>query len=341
MSFGGTFEFPNADYYNADLRELVRLYHELRDTYDKLKDEIQETIDYVNNFENHVDEIIDERITVIMSLYTQRLIAVEQLVAKLEKELGQETGQIQELYGLVRDLRYELEQAILQCQYKYNELIELMHKYKHSMDSYVDDKCEELKQYIIDNVTHLDRLDVINPFTGAFEDINIVIKRLYDALRASFGIRAIDYAEMQLTAFEYKRMHIKAIDYDTKAWFIFWELRQGLMRNPFTGRMAHYSVIIDTLVDLHRCSLTAKEYQDLQITALQYKYLELTAFLYDFWSRKVVPPLTAKRYKELLLSALVYQSKEITALQYRKGARYLIGMDRTDCCCGVPVTNFN
>ena len=332
-------EFPNASYYNDDLRELIRLYNELIKAYNGLQDEIQDTIDFVNNFEETTLSIITEKINgeiaVQMSLYMQRLVKVENLVAELESIVNTANGRIDDLQNQINSLRNQLYKSIQDLQIEYQNILKLLHQYKYDLENFVDGKVQYLERYIEERVKKIDRLWLINPVTGEIDTAQGVVDSLYEYESYSWGLTAEEYDNLQLSAWEYDQLRITALEYATRAYFIFWQLRQGMMRNPFTGANSHYSNIINTLVNLHKCALTAQEYDNLHLTAKQYEYLGLTAFEYDFFGKHYVPPLTAKRYDDLQYTAENYDSRNITAEEYQMGMRFVAPMKLEGCCCKV------
>lgn len=339
MSFG-RFEFPNADTYDSDLRELVYMYKKLVETYDGLKDEIQQTIDFVNNFEQHADELIAEQVRVALAAQNQRLLQLEQLVQMLQDEINKDDG----LSGQIAQLRLDLEStnralqtAIHDWRDHYNGLLELMHEYKHDMDSVVESATVRLEQYIKDTVTKLDRLDVVNPINGLFENIQNVLNDLAEIITRSYGLTAQEYDELRLTAHVYDSFRITAYDYSTKGYFeLKLKLTQNLMRSPFTGELDKYDNVIYELANLHKCALTAQEYDDRNMTAAEYDKLLLTAWEYDWFGFKVAQTITAERYDNLLLTAQQYDDKKITAEQYEHGMKFVVDTTLKGACnnCG-------
>lgn len=315
-------EFPHADYYESDLRELIRLYNELTATYDGLKDEIQKMLDYIKDFDANVSEEIQKNIQLVMSIYTQRLIKVEQLV----KELEDTVNKLDDEYIKFPDLQKEVDRltALINDKYfelnrNYLNLVELFHEYKNGLDAYIDAKAEDLEKYIESIVTHLDRLDVTNPINKKFEDINKVLQDIFALIQQSYSLTAKEYDNLKLSAVEYDRMKIKAQDYDTKGFLIFWELRQGLMISPFTGSSVKISTVVNMLTNLHKCTFTAKQYDDIGFTALEFDSWKISAYNYDWFGRKLVlerKPIDAETYDKLKLTAEIYDKKELTAGQY-------------------------
>lgn len=333
-------QFPYTNFHELNLDWLIQNMKQLNNVYDGLKKEIQETIDFVNNFEQHADQIIDERIVVAMSLYQQRLIQIENLVKQLQDELNADDGygdQINKLKSDLQQTNKDVAALKAECYDRYQTLIEMMHEYKHSMDGVIDSAAERLEAYIKDTVTKLDRLDVVNPINGVFEDIQNVINDLAQMITRSYGLTAQQYDNLQLTAHVYDSYRITAYDFSTRGYFeLYLKLTQFLMRSPFTGDLEPYADIIYELANLHKCGLTAQEYDDRQITAEDYDRFELTAWEYDFFGFSTAKETTAQNYDSLMLTAENYDSKMITAGQYEQGLKWLIDTTLKNSCnnCG-------
>lgn len=329
------YEFPNSNYYDTDLRELVHLYKELKGIYESLEKEIQDTIDFVNNFEQHADELIDERIKVALSLYLQRLMRLEEKVKELEEKLNQDDGvlgMIEILKNTVADLQRQINDTNHLLAAEIQTVRELLHQYKYEIDSYVDSKVSLLEQYIKDTVTKVDRLDVISPITGLFEPIQKVLDEMYNILVRSFALTAQQYDSLRLTAKQYDLYGITAYEYDTHSYFeLYFKLTTNLMLSPFSGKMEKIEDVVNDLTNLHKCALTAQEYDDRQISAGDYDGMEITAFVYDWWGFIVVRKITAGLYDALRLEAQVYDNKLITAKEYDRWAGSLYDLTLSGC----------
>lgn len=333
----GINEFPNASYYGDDLRELIRKYNELLDIYHNLEKEIQETIEFVNNFEEHADELIREQIAATMSLYLQRLLAVEEQIKRLEEEINKDdglSGKIEALQKATQDLQLQINNLSHAIESRILSLYELMHQYKHDISDYVDSQTKLLEQYIVDNVTRLDRLDVINPITGVFEGIQKVLDEMADIITRSYGLTAQQYDQLKLTARVYDGYRVTAYDYSTKGYFeLYLKLTFDLMRSPFTGKIERFETIINRLAELHKCALTAAEYDGRLLTAQAYDDMEIPAYFYDWLGFKTVRQITAANYDALKMIADKYDNKKITAELYSKGMKALLDdLDITGTC---------
>lgn len=314
MAFGNN-EFPNAAYYDSDLRELIRLYHELKKEYKSIVDALDKLEKYYEEIDSVIDDKVKQQTDIALSLYLQRLIAVEQRITQLEESLNNVKLDVNELYQITDAIKADLSRKYYELKEESAALLELMHEWKRAIDTLYDGKFEELRQYVYEVVAHIDRLYVINPISGLFEDIQKVIDDIYKNLLFSYGLTAKEYDELMLTAFEYDNMNITALMYSTRAYFIFWERTIGFMRSPFTGTMTHYSNIIQKLVDFHRYSLTAKQYDDLLLQAMTYDALKLTAYNYDWHGRRYFEGETA----ENAITAEIY-----SGLKYNENTGYVL-----------------
>lgn len=320
-------QFPYTNLHELNLDWVLQNTKSLLAELENVKADLAAMQKYFDDFTKNLDEKIDQQIAdkmrVEMSLYMQRVVAVENELKRVEEKL---TGQYDEVTADLKSLHTELTNLSIRMTTLVNELRnDLMqiqqdfHDYKNSLDAYIDSRMSAAYQELLERVIHLDRLNVINPITGFIEDIQSVLNQLYNLILQSFALTAQEYDDLKLTARTYDNMRIKAIDYDSRGWFIFWELTQGVMRNPFTGLMQHYSVPIYTLADLHRYSLTCKGYDDLKLSAQDYDDKQITAFQFDFGSLNYLgapapdTKITAERYDDLRYDAFgrVYVQEQL------------------------------
>lgn len=328
-------QFPSTDLHTLNLDWIMRAMKTLEDVYDGLKKEIQDTIDFVNNFEEHADQLIDDRIAVALSLYVQRLNALQAQVDRLEEELNKDDGVLGMIQGL-REKDNDLQLQINNLQHSLTDQIfrleQLMHKYKYDLTDLVDSKVELLEQYIKDEVTTLDRLDVINPLNGIFENIQNVLNDMADIINRSFGLTAEQFDKLKLTARVFDGYHITAYDFSTKGYFELWlKLTFDLMRSPFDGKITRFETVIYRLADLHKCSLTAQEFDNRQFTAEQFDSFGVTAYIFDWLSYPVLRKITAALFDSLRLEGQQFDDKKIVAKEFDRWAYPLYGDILSGC----------
>lgn len=332
--------FPYSNIQELNLDWLLSEMMKLNKIYEDLQKEIQDTIDFVNNFEKHADELIDERIKISLSLYEQKLKTLEIEVQKIWDEINKDDG----VFGMIQDLQEQIDTiklSITNLQHTIeSELFEIrdtLHKYKYSMEKYVDGKVSYLENYIVEKVTKIDRLDVVNPINGLFQNIQQVIDEMYSIISKTYGITAEQYDSLQLTAREYDAQRITAYDYDTKGYFIlYFKVQTGTVISPFTGIIDSYQNVINNLANLHKCALTAQEYDNRLITAEEYDNMKITAWVYDWFGFNAVQKITAGFYDNLKLTAKEYDDKNITAGDYDRSAVALLDTTLKSCknMCG-------
>lgn len=333
-------QFPYSNFHEMNLDWVINEIVKLRGVYDNLQKEIHDAIDFVNNFEKHADELIDERISLQLSLYDQRIKDLQKQIDEIVNELNKDDGimgmleamgiRIDDLQNQINNLNHVLNDEIF-------KLLNLMHEYKHDIDSIIAGETAKLEQYIYETVTKLDRLDVINPITGVFEDIQNALDDIAAIVSNSYGITAAQYDSLHLSAFDYDAMYLTAEEYSTKGYFqLYLKLTFALVRNPFTGLIDTFQNVLDSLTELHKCALTAIEYDERVLTAEGYDNMKLSAFDYDWFGFLVATPITAMLYDKLELTAEQYDEKNITAADYDRGMIVLTDTTLRGCdvTCG-------
>ena len=186
----GVFDnYPYSNLHSLNLDWIVRDMLKLNEEYDGLKKEIQETIDYINDFESHADELIKDRVDIALSYYTQRLNKLTEQLAELEELVNNKVfSDIEDIQAELIVIKESIKTLTSNINKKLFDLEELMHEYKHDIDTIIDGKTQELEKFIIDKVTKLDRLDVVNPLTGIYENIQKVLDEMAAVLTKSYWL---------------------------------------------------------------------------------------------------------------------------------------------------------
>lgn len=287
MSFGN-FEFPNTNFYNSDLRELIAMYKKLVAEYDTIKGEIDEVTKKIEEFTQYVDEIIDERINLKLKALTSRVAMLEIAMKQVDEELDNVNLRVDEIVKDIINLGIRIDQVRVELKTDIAEVYIELGKYKESIDDIIQIEINKLIAYIDEHVTKLDRLDVVNPITGEYENIQNVLDDIVDALLTSFGVTAKEYDDLELTALQYDKLVITASQYSVNGYLLFYRELIVRMRSPFTGAIDSYENIIYSLADLHKNCFTANEYDEKVLTAQVYDDKLITAYTYDWNSKTVV-----------------------------------------------------
>lgn len=286
MSFAN-FEFPNTNFYNSDLRELIAMYKKLVAEYDGIKDEIDEAIKFINEFNLIVQQKVDEAVAKEFASKLREIEArfelVNQQIRDLSSAVEQDRASIDDLYRDFNVFSLSITAELDAMKRDIQDLFAEFGQFKHQMLGILDGKFEEFEDYILDKITEIDRLFVINPLNGKYEGIQVVLYDIVNLIERSYGITAEDYDNLNLTAAEYRDKKVTAIEYTAKAYFLFKLQEVFRMINPFTGKLDDIKNVIKKLVDFHRHAPTAVYYdKTVDISAVDYDGLDITADDYDF-----------------------------------------------------------
>ena len=290
MSFSN-FEFPNTNFYDSDLRELISMYKKLVKEYDNI-------LEQLNELKTNIGSIVDEYLDADLGAFKAELLTIiNNEISELENEIRKEQKKLEDdMTKFKNDISSTIEQLRIdinnfedivdnRVQTIANQIAQVyidMAEYKHDMAELFELQRNELILYIQEHVAQITRLYVTNPFTGTYEDIQDVLNDIAKYVTQSYGLTAQEYDDLQLRASEYDAKRITAQNYSSRGILLFFKELYLKMRSPFTGFMDYYDKIIYQLADLHRGAYTAEEYDKLLLTADDYDGLGITAFKYDW-----------------------------------------------------------
>ena len=290
MSFSN-FEFPNTNFYDSDLRELISMYKKLVKEYDDI-------LEQLNELKTNIGSIVDEYLDADLGAFKAELLTIiNNEITELENEILEEQKKLEDdITKFKNDISSTIEQLRIdinnfedivdnRVQTIANQIAQVyidMAEYKHEMAELFELQKNELILYIQEHIAQITRLYVTNPFSGAYEDIQTVLDDIARYVTQSYGLTADEYDSLKLRANEYDAKRITARNYSSRGIIIFLKELHLRMRSPFTGVMEYYDKIIYQLADLHRGAYTAEEYDNLLLAADDYDGLGITAYKYDW-----------------------------------------------------------
>lgn len=236
---------------NKKLNEIIKTLNEIS------MDAIQELIENaINDLKSYVD-----RQDQILYNYT------DEEINKLKKYSDQE------------DLR-----VINQLTSLISQKVEFLTDYINSnidlLNIQIEQKFEELKEEI-DKII-IEGIDVYNPTTGRYDNIQNVVFDLYKYLRY-YGITASEFDTLNLTADEFDEKEITARNFDLYSKNILMIDFNHYMYNPFTGEIDKITDVINQLANLHKpLPISAGDFDLLELTANEFDQKQLTAYQFDF-----------------------------------------------------------
>lgn len=324
MSFSN-FEFPNTNFYNSDLRELIAMYKKLLSEYDNIEKQLEE-------IKTDIGKIVDEYLDADLSSFKADILnTVNSEISSLEEEVRLSKEQMEaDILQFKSDTNKTIEQLkidVLEFENKVNTRVQNianqiaqvyidMSEYKHEMAKLFELQKNELVLYIQEHVAQITRLYVINPFTGNYEDVQDVLNDIAKYVTQSYGLTAQEYDDLQLRASEYDAKRITAQNYSSRGILLFFKELYLKMRSPFTGLMDYYDNIIYQLANLHRGAYTAEEYDNLLLSSDDYDALQLSAYKYDWeWLPKDFDG-KLQQLKDELVNVVEVGSGGLTADQY-------------------------
>ena len=324
MSFAN-FEFPNTNFYDSDLRELISMYKKLVKEYDDI-------LEQLNELKINISSIVDEYLDGDLEAFKAELLTIiNNEITELENEIREEQKKLEDdmtkfkndISSTVEQLRIDIDDFEAKVNNRVqtiaNQISQVyidMSEYKHDMAELFELQRNELMLYIQEHIAQITRLYVTNPFTGAYEDIQDVLNDIAKYVTQSYGLTAQEYDDLQLRASEYDAKRITAQNYSSRGILLFFKELYLKMRSPFTGLMDYYDNIIYQLSNLHRGAYTAEEYDNLLLTADDYDTLQLSAYKYDWeWNPKDFDG-KLQQLKDELVNVVEVGTGGLTANQY-------------------------
>lgn len=308
---------------------------------EKVKIKLNEVIANINSWSDMIKNYTDQQIALAK---TELLQYIDQQDSELRAYINAQLGDYRlELNNAIaklnadmealqnayqqsdRELRAWVAEQILALNNSYGDFVKQVNILLDSLRDLIYSQDDLIYQEIDKQVKYLEGLiaeiqlnpvqKVIDPVDLKIEDIQVALNHMFYNLN-SWGLRAVNYDQLLLTAQEYDDYNLGAWNYD---YLGKWYLREkprlkkyidnkiieidnkyfNLVYDysPFTGKW-------DTLVNILRMvvqiisldSLTAHKYDSLELTATQYDNWEwgeneigLTAFMYDWYGTILLP----------------------------------------------------
>lgn len=218
-----------------------------------------------------VDEI-NKRAVTKNYLHQQLALYNAELVTKIK-------ANTQHIDDVEERLNYEMAEL--------NRSIENLYNVMMSHQNLVDDQMRQLYidllAYIDKHIASITQLYVKSPVTGKLEDINVVLRQIWDRLLAIGALTATEYDNLMLPATEYDYKFIEALQYDSGAKWLFFDRLYMLITSPFDGKKTLIKNVIYQLADLHKNGIIAQDYDDRSIEASTYDSLRIGAYTYDWY----------------------------------------------------------
>lgn len=280
-----------------------------------VKQKLNELISVLNEYQDSLKDYVDQQDAANLAQMQAQFDALENTVnQRLDSVLDEMntamtqfrteiTNQIDEnqtwVENKIREMELEISQTIAEVYSRLNDTLT-------SAKAYTDFRIQE----ILDNLSTITNVYVMNPVTGQVTTIQDAINDMYNALRY-MGLTAFMYDALQLTAQEYDDRQLYAWTYDRLAWFFFrgkapWKWTfSGNTGNVIDLRQAIRELWADDRVN----GITVQQFDDQEQTAQQFDDAGLTAYSFDWRSEEGDQTPTVHYHQFVPLSTSIFQDE--------------------------------
>ena len=273
----GAFEFPNASFYDSDLRELLAMYKKLLAEYDTILATVEALNKRVNDLYNYVDAEIAEAVKKALAEVNAKIEVINEKITTINGILAAQEEKINNLKQCT-DTRFTEERNIT------DSTIEQTRKEIEAdiRKLTVEFSTELLKlwEYVQDLAFNLP--PIYNPVTGRYEAIPKAVEDIWNAVRVH-ALTVARYSAGALTVDEYKALRLTATEYAVQG--------RSIIEPPeAVNRLAgNWTTVNNAIASAGQVgavnSLSAAEYAALSLTAEEYAEKEWTVVYYAYHSK--------------------------------------------------------
>ena len=346
----GAFEqFPYTNYHDLNLDWVLQVVKDAKNILNNLNEVVTGIVDSrVNEFTREIDKIqsyVDSEVDHINSELSR---AVAEVTHQLSIALNDVDSRNAETLREVNKELIQLRKEINTMYATFNNSVLSLKTYIDSADKqqqkYTDEQIKKVQQEIVD--IQIDQTVLLDPVDNKYKKSQSTIDSMFYNLK-SWALRALDYDALGLTAQDYDSVKLGAWQYDYLGmWFLkeyrrvieYFVYNTGLhkrlenieemlynvsgkvyMYSPFNGLIEPVKNVVASLFDMVRkYTLTAVEYDAMNMTAESYDNLNLTAYTYDWYGLNTLTTqsITASEYDNLSISSALYDALNLSAYIY-------------------------
>ena len=271
---GFTFEeFPNSDYYNSDLREILRYIRKITDylkSLDAVIEELKEGLARLDAIEANVEMLIAEYgdLSTKLSALIDEVLIIEGHLTSLDTSIEQIQAEVSVLEVRLDGVYQYIDDKYAQLEAQYREDFSILLNKINQIKVNLESEIEELRRRVneIDTSVYNSWMAKV---VGPQENQDFTYNHLADEC-----LTAEQYLTLGLSASEYATLDISSRDYQefgkTKTHF-------NWVWSPVYGCKQTVHNVIDSVVNFLCGTLTATAYAGLDLSADDYSALDLTA----------------------------------------------------------------
>lgn len=190
-------QFPYSDFHELNLDWLIKITKENQEKITYLTEEFAK-IEILT--QDTIQSMID---TSIAANNYQVYRAINDVLITLEHELTDLNADITSRYKAYTDAQIALQKIYIDNQDIF---------YFEAAKTYSDNNLDAAKTYTDNQV--LEYTKMINPITGVYEDVRLVVNDIVTYFHTADALTAIEYDSLSLTAEGYDNYELTAYDYD-------------------------------------------------------------------------------------------------------------------------------
>ena len=273
----GAFEFPNASFYDSDLRELLAMYKKLVAEYDSILATVEALNKKVDDLYNYVDAKISDAVKKALAEVNAKIELINEKIALINGILAAHEEKINNLKQYT-DTRFTEERNIT------DSTIEQTRK---EIEADIQKLTVEFSAELFNLWEYVRELSftlppIYNPVTGSYEAIPKAVEDIWNALRVH-ALTVARYSADALTVDEYKALMLTAAEYAVQG--------RSIIEPPeAVNRLAgNWTTVNNAIASAGQVgavnSLSAAEYSALSLTVEEYAEKDWTVVYYAYHSK--------------------------------------------------------
>lgn len=231
----------------------------------KVSQKLNEVIEYVNNFEDTINDYTDQQIKILREDLQNQINIINYNIEQLR----------------INGKNY-VDGEILKVQGYINEQISILNNLITDNNAYLKNWVEEQILNLINDLPDIQNVIVINPTTGLMDSLQNTLNNMWNGYRTN-AINCAQFDGSLLTCTEFDNLNISAYDFDFNSLNILFKDPNFYMTSPITGDYILIKQVVNQLYDLHRQNpITAEEFDARSgLTCTIFDGYELTAEAFD------------------------------------------------------------
>ena len=302
-------KYPYTDFHELNLDWLLT-------SYQAIIDEINDIVSWVNNhqieyeeaiarltaveneinsFEEAVRQAFAEQKAQIDADFAAQTAALNAALAETEAKVDAEIqAMINEVNAAIAafDTRFarlsaKVEAELVSLQLQVNKAISDLNKTLAENNEMIFEYVQNTLEDFINNFPELVDIPVYNPIKGKTTGLQTAINDLY-SIACVDGLSCIQFDSLDLTAQQFDDYDLTAQEFDQHGYSLLgYPDPRYYMYSPFSGEMVLVKTVVSQLAGLHtdEDSVSAEEYDTLDLEAQQFDAYDITAFNFDWYSK--------------------------------------------------------